>query len=121
MARDVGMPGMLAVVGTGLIGASGGLAAQRAGGRRVAGFDTDPGALDTAAERGAVDEPAGSVAEAVAGAELVVVAAPVAQLAAQVADVIAASPEGATVTDVGSTKSAVCAAAGGPPRLFGRP
>src|SRR5207253_7158924 len=48
-----------------------------------------------------------------------VVAAPVAPLAAQVADVIAASPEGATVTDVGSTKSAVCAAAGGSPRFIG--
>jgi len=109
----------LAVVGTGLIGASVALAAKRAGAERVAGYDPDPHALETAAGRGAVDHPAGSLAEALAGAELVVVAAPVAQLAAQVADVIAASAEEATVTDVGSTKVGVCAAAGGSPRFIG--
>src|SRR5205823_1934953 len=76
-------------------------------------------ALATAAERGAVDEPADSVAEALEGADLVVVAAPVAQLAAEVSSVLAAAPEGATVTDVGSTKSAVCAAAAGSPRFVG--
>jgi prephenate dehydrogenase len=109
----------LALVGTGLIGASIGLAGKRAGAERVVGYDPDSGALATAAERGAVDEPADSVAGALEGADLVVVAAPVAQLAAQVASVLAAAPEGATVTDVGSTKSAVCAAAAGSPRFVG--
>jgi prephenate dehydrogenase len=109
----------LALVGTGLIGASVGLAAKRAGDARVSGFDPDPAALAVAAERGAVDAPATSVSEAVADADLVVVAAPVARLAAEVADVIAVSPEGATVTDVGSTKTAVCAAAAGSPRFIG--
>src|SRR5436305_1240761 len=109
----------LAIIGTGLIGASVALAAKRAGTERVHGFDPDPGALAAAADRGAVDKPAGSVADAVADAELVVVAAPVARLAAEVADVIAASPDGATVTDVGSTKTAVCAAAGGSARFIG--
>jgi prephenate dehydrogenase len=41
---------------------------------------------------------------AVAGADLVVVAVPVTQLASQVSAVLAAAPESATVTDVGSTK-----------------
>jgi len=43
----------IAIVGTGLIGASVGLAAQR-GGASVAGWDVDPRALGAAAERGAV-------------------------------------------------------------------
>ena len=109
----------IALVGTGLIGASVGLAAKRAGAERVTGYDPDAGALATAAERGAVDEPAASLAEALEAVELVVVAAPVAQLAGQVAAVLAAAPDPATVTDVGSTKAAVCAAAAGSPRFIG--
>ena len=41
----------LAVVGTGLIGASVGLAAGRAGFGEVAGWDQDPNTLEVAAER----------------------------------------------------------------------
>jgi prephenate dehydrogenase len=95
----------VAVVGTGLMGASVGLAAKRAGADHVAGYDGDPEALRVAAERGAVDEPAGSMEAAVAEADLVVVAVPVTQLAAQVQTVLEAAPERATVTDVGSTKA----------------
>jgi prephenate dehydrogenase len=110
----------LAVIGTGLIGASVALAAKRAGAAEaVAGFDPDPAALEAAVERGAVDEPADSLAVAVAGAELVVVAAPVAQLAAQVRAALEASGEETTVTDVGSTKSGACEAAGGSSRFVG--
>jgi prephenate dehydrogenase len=107
----------IAIVGTGLIGASVGLAAQR-GGASVAGWDVDPGALGVAAERGAV-EAAGSVEEALDGAELAVVAAPIAALPAQVAAVLAATGDGTTVTDVGSTKASVVAAAAGSPRFVG--
>src|SRR5262249_38210544 len=94
----------LAVVGTGLMGASVGLAAKRAGVASVAGYDADPESLQVAAERGAVDEAADSMEEAVAGADLAVVAVPVTQLAVQVRAVLDAAPESATVTDVGSTK-----------------
>ena len=45
----------LAIVGTGLIGTSVGLAAKRAGGWTVAGWDPDANALDGAGERGAID------------------------------------------------------------------
>jgi prephenate dehydrogenase len=107
----------LALVGTGLIGASVGLAAKRRG-VRVTGWDPDPAALEAAAGRGAVDERAGSVSELVRGAELVVVAAPIAQLPGQVAAVLAEAGE-ATVTDVGSTKASVVAAAAGSPRFVG--
>ena len=99
----------LAIVGTGLIGASVGLAAKRAGNTEVAGYDPDPEALALAAERGAVDRPAGSLVEAVEDAELAVVAAPVATLAVEVAAVLEASEDGCTVTDVGSTKGGLCA------------
>jgi prephenate dehydrogenase len=96
----------LAVVGTGLIGASVGLAARASGVGDVRGWDVDGDALAVAAARKAV-EPAGSLAEALDAVELAVVAAPVAVLPAQVADVLGASGERTTVTDVGSTKGAV--------------
>jgi prephenate dehydrogenase len=109
----------LALVGTGLIGASVGLAARKAGVERIAGFDPDADVLAVAADRKAVDEAAGSLEEALEGAELALVAAPVAQLATTVQAVVAASGDGCTVTDVGSTKSAVVAAAQGSPRFIG--
>jgi prephenate dehydrogenase len=109
----------LAILGTGLIGASVALAAKRREDTQVAAFDPDPDMLATAAERGAVDEPAASVGEALDGADLAVVAAPVAQLAVQVAAALDAAPDSCTVTDVGSTKTSVCVAAAGSPRFIG--
>ena len=73
---------------------------------RVTGWDADPGALEVAAERGAI-EPAGSLEEAVADAQLTVVATPISTLRAGVEAVLAAAPD-STVTDVGSTKGALC-------------
>jgi prephenate dehydrogenase len=93
----------LALVGTGLMGASVGLAAKRAGVDWVGGYDPDEAAAVAARERGAVDE-VGALADVLAEAELAVVAAPVAVLPLLVEDVLARSPEGCTVTDVGSTK-----------------
>jgi prephenate dehydrogenase len=98
-------------VGTGLIGASVGLAAKRAGVGGVTGFDLDEHALSVAEDRGAVDEVASSLSAAVRDVDLALVAVPVAQLPAQVEAVLAAGAEECTVTDVGSTKSAVCAGA----------
>jgi prephenate dehydrogenase len=108
----------LAVVGTGLIGASVGLAARRAGGAEVTGWDEDGATLDVAAERGAV-EPAGSLEEALRDADVALVAVPVASLSGVVHDVLEAAPDDCTVTDVGSTKTSVCAAAGADPRFVG--
>jgi prephenate dehydrogenase len=107
----------LAIVGTGLIGASVGLDAHSTG-ARVTGWDPDPDALGQAAERGAL-EPAGSLAEATDGADLVVAAAPVAALAGLVAEILATTGQETTVTDVGSTKAAIVAAAAGSPRFIG--
>jgi prephenate dehydrogenase len=107
----------VAIVGTGLIGASVGLAA-RARGARVAGWDPDPDALAAAASREAVDS-APSLEAALDDAELAVVAAPIAALPTVVAAVLEASAEGTTVTDVGSTKASVVAASNGSPRFVG--
>jgi prephenate dehydrogenase len=96
----------LAVVGTGLIGASVGLAARAAAVEEVRGWDVDADALGIAGERGAV-APSASLEDAVAGADLAVVAAPVTALPAEVGEVLAASGAQTTVTDVGSTKGAV--------------
>jgi prephenate dehydrogenase len=108
----------LAIVGTGLIGASVALAAKRGVGAEVIGYDPEPEALAAAVARGALDRAAESLAEAVADADLAVVAAPVAQLAGQVRAVLEAS-DACTVTDVGSTKVGVCSAALGSDRFVG--
>jgi prephenate dehydrogenase len=100
--------GRLAVVGTGLIGSSVGLAAKRAGVAQVTGWDADTSFLAEAAERGAVDHAASDLADAVGDAELVLVATPVSTLHEEIGAVLAAS-EGSTVSDVGSTKAALCA------------
>ena len=93
----------VAIVGTGLMGASVALAAQRRG-DEVVGWDAEPSALAAAVEVGAV-QAASSLDDAVSGVELVVVAVPIAQLPATVATVLAASGD-ATVTDVGHTDPA---------------
>ena len=110
--------GRLAVVGTGLIGASAALAARRAGATAVIGWDPAADHLAVAAERGAV-EPAAGVADAVSAADLVLVAVPVGELPAAVRGVLDGAPDAATVTDVGSTKGPVAAAAGDDPRFVG--
>jgi prephenate dehydrogenase len=92
----------LAVVGTGLIGTSVALAASRTG-TRCRGFDSDSGVLRRATARGVI-EPAETLAEALADAELVVVAVPVGEAPAVVREVLAAAGPDAVVTDVASTK-----------------
>ena len=106
----------VAVVGTGLMGTSVALAAGRRG-DTVVGWDADLDVLDTAVGREAL-KPAVSLEAAVRDAELVVVAVPIAALSSTVATVLAAT-ENATVTDVGSTKASVVAAAQGSPRFVG--
>ncbi|HEX6955801.1 MAG TPA: prephenate dehydrogenase/arogenate dehydrogenase family protein [Agromyces sp.] len=108
----------LAVIGTGLIGASAALAARRAGVAAVRGWDPDGVHLATAAEREAVVA-AADLGEAVTDAEIVLIAAPVGELPHIVREVLDRAPAGCTVTDVGSTKGPVCAAAGDDPRFVG--
>src|SRR5262249_35722193 len=97
----------LTVIGTGLIGTSVALAASRAR-TRCRGFDADPGVLQRAAARGAI-EPAASLGEAVADAELVVVAVPVGAAPFVVQEVLDAAGQDTVVTDVASTKRPLAA------------
>lgn len=68
-------PQRTAVLGTGLIGASMGVALRDLG-TEVAGWDPDPEALAGAVSVGAVDRPAASSSEAAEDADLIVLAGP---------------------------------------------
>ncbi len=94
----------VALLGVGLIGGSIGMAARRRADAEVHGYDSDPGVLETALERGAIDAPALDAAEAVAGAEVVFVAGPVGRLEEMVGVALDGAPTDCVVSDVGSTK-----------------
>jgi prephenate dehydrogenase len=94
----------IAVLGVGLVGGSIGLAARRRLGAEVAGFDAEPANLERGLELGALDAAGSSLAEACRGAEVVFCAAPVGALPELAEAALAASGDGAVVTDVGSTK-----------------
>jgi prephenate dehydrogenase len=101
----------IAVLGTGLIGGSIGLAARaRVAGAEVAGFDVDSPAAGAALERGALDVEAGSVGEALEGAAACFCCAPVGALPELVTEALAAAGSDCVVSDVGSTKGTIAAA-----------
>jgi len=101
----------IAVLGVGLIGGSVGLAArERLDGAEVAGYDASPDVLEHAAGLGAVDRAAGSVAQALEGAEACFVCVPVGALPGVVGEALAAADPDCVVSDVGSTKRAVAGA-----------
>src|SRR5688572_7331763 len=97
-------PGTVAVVGTGLIGGSLGLALRRAG-LRVQGYDADAERLARAVARGVIDEAASSLAHAYAGVDVAFVAVTV----SAVADAVTAALDAGVgaVSDVGSVKAPV--------------
>lgn len=97
------------------------MAARTRLGAEVRGYDSDPDAVARARQRGAVDVPCASVAEAVTGASWVVVAAPVRALPAAVGEALAAAGRDCVVTDVGSTKADVVAAHDDPRFVGGHP
>ena len=108
------------MLGVGLIGGSIGLAARaRLDGVEVTGFDPDRELLRRAQELGAIGSAHGSVAEAVAGADVVFCAAPVAALPELAGEALAAAGEETAVTDVGSVKRRAIAALGDDPRFVG--
>jgi prephenate dehydrogenase len=95
----------LAVLGVGLIGGSIGLAArEHVESVEVVGCGRNPDNLRVALERGAINTAAGSVEEALEGADLCFACAPVGALPDQVRSALAAAGPGCAVTDVGSTK-----------------
>jgi prephenate dehydrogenase len=95
----------IAIIGVGLMGGSLGLAArQRAGVAEVLGYSQTPATLELALERGAITRACESLEEAAAGADVVFVCTPVRLVVAHVKRALAAAPQHAVVTDVGSTK-----------------
>jgi prephenate dehydrogenase len=102
----------VAIVGTGLIGASIGLRA-RARGSRVVGWDADPNAAAQALAAGALDVVASDEAAAVAEADVVVLAAPLEPTLASLERFRAHPPRAALIIDVASVKVPVHAAGAG--------
>lgn len=103
----------VALIGLGLI--AGSMAhAMRAGGLagRITGHARSAETRATATEIGLVDEVFDTAAEAVAGADLVVLAVPVGAMADVAAEIAPHLAPGAIVTDVGSVKQAVIDAVG---------
>jgi prephenate dehydrogenase len=102
----------VAVIGVGLIGGSFALALKAAGAcGHVAGAGRNPENLRRAKELGAIDSIAADAAAAARGADLVLLAAPVAQFERIFAAIAPALGRHALVTDAGSTKRDVLAAA----------
>ncbi len=102
----------VAIIGVGLIGASLARAVRAESlARAIVGFDLDPDVAARALAIGVIDESAANPAEAVAGADLVVVSTPVGAMSAALAAAAAAAPEGCLIIDVGSVKGVVADAA----------
>lgn len=103
----------VALIGLGLIASSmfwamkrGNLAGQ------VSGFARSAATRDTARRIGLCDQVCDSIAEAVTGADLVILCVPVGVMGAVAAEMAPHLAPGATVTDVGSVKRAVIDAVG---------
>lgn len=98
----------VAMIGLGLIGGSIGLALHEAkAAREVTGYDLGKGICDRARRMGAIDQCSSTLADAVYGAELVVLATPVRAIHALLRDVAPVLSPGTVVTDVASTKTQV--------------
>ena len=100
------------IFGVGLIGGSFALALKTAGAvGHIVGMGRSKEALGRALELGIVDSVGDSIAAALNGASLVLIAAPVAQTEAILASMLPHLEAGTIVTDAGSTKTDVVAAA----------
>lgn len=104
--------GKLVVCGVGLIGGSFALALRRAGAvGEVVGVGRSRAALERARDLGVIDSVADGWADALAGADLVLLAAPVGQMDAVMAAMAPHLQPGTVVSDAGSTKRDVVVAA----------
>lgn len=101
----------VAILGTGLIGGSFGLAVRKEFPTiEVIGFDR-PEVLAAACMLEAVEETAKDISKAIHGADLIYVALPIGATIDALPSIAAAAKPNALVTDSGSTKAAVCRAA----------
>ncbi len=102
----------VAIAGLGLLGGSLGLALKRAGfPGRIVGYARRSETREQALADGAVDEVFADIAEAVHGADLVILATPVSVILDQLPRLQSHVSPRALITDVGSTKQRICEAA----------
>ncbi len=100
----------VAIAGVGLIGGSFGLALKKAGFAGTILGVSSPATLDAAMQRGAIDERA-TLADAAARADLIYLAQPIGRILDTLRHVDADVRPGTLITDAGSTKGAIVAAA----------
>ena len=101
----------VAIIGLGLLGGSIGLAVQRhLPGVATAGYDDDPAVRRRAAERALAETIHDSAADAVRGADLVILCVPVGAMEAAAREIVDALEPDAIVSDVGSSKQTVAEA-----------
>jgi len=102
----------MSILGVGLLGGSLGLAVRsRISGCRVVGYGHRQSTLDAALQMGAIHEGYAELGRAVRGAEVVVLCTPVGMFAEMLSQIAPHLAPGAIVTDVGSTKRSIVAAA----------
>ena len=102
----------IAIIGLGLIGGSLARAVKRAGlCKTVTGYGRRGAALQQAVTDGVIDDCSLDVREAVAGADLVVLATPLSTTETLMSEMSGALKPGCIITDVGSAKGVVVAAA----------
>lgn len=98
----------VSILGVGLLGGSIGLAVKKlASGGEIVGYGHRASTLETATRLGAIDRSTTLAAEAVRGADLVILCTPVATFRAILQEIAASLKPGAILTDVGSTKRSV--------------
>jgi cyclohexadieny/prephenate dehydrogenase len=103
----------VALIGLGLIASSMFWAMKRGGlAGEVTGYARSPATRETARRIGLCDRVCETAAEAVEGADLVVLCVPVGAMGAVAAEIAPHLAQGATVSDVGSVKRAVIEAVG---------
>ena len=113
MQAEAPIYGRVALIGLGLIAGSMSLAMRRAGlAGEIVGTARSADTRAVAVEIGLVGRVVATAAEAVEGADLVVLAVPVGAMGAVAAEIAPHLKPGATVTDVGSVKRAVIEAVG---------
>ncbi len=100
------------IVGPGLLGCSLGMALRAAGFKgRLVGVARRQTTLDTAIARGGIDEGTRDLAQALPGADLVILATPVGTVLKQIDELAGMDTGSAIITDVGSTKASIVAKA----------
>lgn len=105
-------PRHLSILGVGLLGASIAMAIRRSvSGCSITGYAHRSSTLEAALDAGLIDSGYADPARAVQGADLVVLCTPVSTLAPLLRDISPAVSANTVVTDVGSTKRSVVAAA----------